>query len=791
MESNLKKEVISRINFEQFYTNYIAQGKRYGDELSVMCPFHHDRHPSMSINVKTGFFKCHAGDCNKDGDVFDFYQLMHNVDFKTALIQIAKEMGISPGEDVKDKIIPAEIVKKYQENLWSGKGDAPKMLKFLKERCQYEEETIRNFELGYDFERITIPVKNSLNVYVNIRRYLPGASKSAEKMLSYKQGYGQARLFPIENLDASTITILEGERDCILANQLGYKGITATAGAGTFKDNWIDFFKDKNIVLVYDIDKAGQEGARKVALKLSGVANEIKIVKIPLEPSQGKDLTDYIVGHGFSKSDLDALIANTKKFYLQEPWKEDESRYDLSLAEATKAAYVFKKVKVKALIAGKDLGPFSIPKKVRFLCRRPTSSRARDWVDKTNGSMDFEFQPDDRSLLELIGVSKESLEKTIFSKAEVPQTKDIEMQEITHINVEQLMLIPEITSDVYEYVRRDAYFLGTGLESNRIYIFSGKPVPFPKSQYAVLLVDIAEPADDNISSFKMTEELKEKLTIFQSQKGESVKEKFYDIANDLAYNVTKIFKREDLHIAIDLIYHSVLTFNFLNDKIDKGYSECLILGETRCISGDSYVFTDRGLIQIKELEKQQLFPGLFHKINNLNVRCKEGKQRVNLLYKNKKQQVIKITTRKGFSIKAIPEHPIYTTEGFQEFHKLKTGDFIAIKKDVNLFGKNKMPLEKARLLGYLIGDGYIGQRSGGHSICVHKKELDLVRDLEKCLNVLNLKFSNVVRKENENLLTYYIQKAKILDLPRWRSGDKEIPEEILKGKKEIVKEFLR
>ena len=75
-----------------------------------------------------------------------------------------------------------------------------------------------------------------------------------------------------------------------------------------------------------------------------------------------------------------------------------------------------------------------------------------------------------------------------------------------------------------------------------------------------------------------------KLKIFQPR-GNSTKEikkKLDDIYNDFSFNVTKIYQRKQIIMAADLVYHSVLHFNFLNRIIKKGWLECIIIGDTRC-----------------------------------------------------------------------------------------------------------------------------------------------------------------------------------------------------------------
>lgn len=61
----------------------------------------------------------------------------------------------------------------------------------------------------------------------------------------------------------------------------------------------------------------------------------------------------------------------------------------------------------------------------------------------------------------------------------------------------------------------------------------------------------------------------------------TVTDKFNAIAKDLTYNVTKIYGRDDIIIASDLVFHSVLSFNFRGNRVDKGWTEAIIIGDTR------------------------------------------------------------------------------------------------------------------------------------------------------------------------------------------------------------------
>ena len=53
----------------------------------VICPFHDDNHPSLSINLKEGYFKCHS--CGaKGGGIVKFHMMKHSLSFKETIQQL-------------------------------------------------------------------------------------------------------------------------------------------------------------------------------------------------------------------------------------------------------------------------------------------------------------------------------------------------------------------------------------------------------------------------------------------------------------------------------------------------------------------------------------------------------------------------------------------------------------------------------------------------------------------------------------------------------------------------------
>jgi recombination protein RecA len=76
------------------------------------------------------------------------------------------------------------------------------------------------------------------------------------------------------------------------------------------------------------------------------------------------------------------------------------------------------------------------------------------------------------------------------------------------------------------------------------------------------------------------------------------------------------------------------------------------------------------------------------------------------------QQVIGLRLRDGTTLRVTPDHRILTDRGWQEAGDLQIGDQVARPRRIGAFGDAMpVPADHARLLGYLIGDGYVGGKT--------------------------------------------------------------------------------
>lgn len=74
-----------------YYKKIFPNIKQGSEWVNACCCFHNDSNPSLSINLKSGGFFCHA--CHaKGGDVLAFHQQHFKLGFKEALLQLKKIM---------------------------------------------------------------------------------------------------------------------------------------------------------------------------------------------------------------------------------------------------------------------------------------------------------------------------------------------------------------------------------------------------------------------------------------------------------------------------------------------------------------------------------------------------------------------------------------------------------------------------------------------------------------------------------------------------------------------------
>jgi len=584
---SLVHHVKSTVDPKQYYTDTFPEIRWIDDstEPRVLCPLHDDKKtPSLHVNPKTGAWYCHG--CEQGGkSIVSFHAQVEGLSLKQAAIELFVRY-IQP-------IISPTKIKAWHTALLN----TPMALRYALHNRDLTIEAIKRFRLGWNGRRFVFPVINEYGLIVNARLYLAGGDPKFPKMINHtdpqeKRKFGSPpHLYPygamIDAKEEGYVIICEGEWDALALISMGIPTVTSTAGARSWPSQYNNEFRGLEVTLVYDNDKAGREGQSKVFRELRDIAGIVKKLVVPKR--YGKDVGDWIHNKPQMQNPGGWLTRIHRASLLVENPENTEVNKELvhvRLDMASEASTFGKRIEVDAIVSGKSAAPYDLPETYRVSCNKSCDDCPLAEVDAE--FREITLDPSNERILELIDIPRTTRDKILAKLAgfNAKPGCNVQVEPVKVFNVEQLILIPTIESHAAQYVMRNAYFTGHGLKSNTSYRFRGVTVPNPKDQTAVHLFDSAVPTQGEIESFKLTKKLREQLKVFSPGR-RKINVHLNDIADWQSRHVTKIRYRPDLHIAVDLVFHSVAAFEFNGEEISRGMLDVLVIGDTRC--GKGYV----------------------------------------------------------------------------------------------------------------------------------------------------------------------------------------------------------
>lgn len=575
------------------FARWLTGQEQPDGETRGFCPLHENpdtsKTPSASFNFGLGKFNCFSR-CGgyAVGTVWQMVQDGHQPAAKAA--PPTDEVGERRTRRAKAEGINIALPTEQQLDQWAdrlmGKQD---LLKELLTKRGLRRTTLQRFKIGWDGERLVIPVRDPLDTLVNVRRYKMNAR--ANKMVNWP-GYGDATLWGLDALKMPRVVVTEGEMDALLGRQYRFPTLSPTAGASTWFPEWNMHFAGKDVYLCYDVDEQGEQGARKVANQLRNVARKVFIMKLPLTV-KGSDLTDYFVNQGYGRQNFIDLMKATPQFrerkvsrgrsVAEVPEVRMRNSFDTSLLDHP--------ISMVATISGRSATPAALPRSYELTC-------GQDW-QKTKcsvcpmdamwgGSHKGEISADDRLLLKMLDAPDATRNGELLASLEIPKTcPKIEFDMSQQWRVDELAVVPNIDDpdegEGEQVLRRVFNVTDNGKLSpvNTTARLTGVSTASPKDGKVVFQSWNLEETKTSLDQFEMTDELRRALEGVFQPRDQTPMEKLNEIARDLAANVTHIYGRPELHIAYDLVWHSVLDFSFRNNRLGKGWLELLVMGDTR------------------------------------------------------------------------------------------------------------------------------------------------------------------------------------------------------------------
>ena len=355
--------------------------KKSGANFVCVCPFHNDKHPSMSISPSKGIYHCFS--CKAGGDAIKFVMEYEKLGYVEAIEKLASiynvalEYASSKNELKTDKKILENLNLHYKTLLYKN----PEALNYLKSRS-ITDAIIEKWELGWAagsqntlnllqneniepkealevgaikqnesgyyasfINRITFPIYNHLGRLVgfggrtisdNPAKYINSPQSQIFDKSKIFYGYDKAKS---EIYRSHSIVICEGYMDCIMLHAAGINNAVAVLGTAlTQKHIPLIQRGDIKVTLSFDSDDAGINAAFKSARLLMEHQIDGKVVLI----SGGKDPAELVAsGKDMELRDMLSGGVELGEFYITQLVKNLNPKTPIEIAKSLKAIQEF------------------------------------------------------------------------------------------------------------------------------------------------------------------------------------------------------------------------------------------------------------------------------------------------------------------------------------------------------------------------------------------------------------------------------------------------------------------
>lgn len=569
----------------EFLEDFFTDRGTFGDpnsqhEVSVMCPFLHDKgyenRPSAHVNIVKGIFHCKT--CRAEGRFSEGG--LSEVGF------IAEYYNLGYGQAI-ELMAMLEDAKPYEpDNSINGLLGNAEYMEYLVKRG-LSVDTVKHYGLGYPGDGITYPITIFRQV-CDVRTYMPN---DTPKMRSLKGA--KPLLYPFDDWieDPRATVLVAGENDCLLGRQIGFNALTVTGGEGAFPAMLLGLFRDKVVYVCYDCDEAGKIASRSVAFKLKEAGASVFLVDLGLPGTkEDKDLTDFIVKHGYGYDDVSEKLKQAAA-YDGELYHTDKNKHYplIDLWDVPQGKHSGKRISSRVVLSGVYDQVMQIPTAVEWHCKGAK-------LDEEKKSPCWGCSLNDQAKVEKSGwwTMKDNLKDVLYlaDVDEGPQTKNLNkligrpdkcpngwLTHRTKTAVYKVIFTPDVDTesmDDFRATEQYAYTVGLDLEDGASYRAFFRSYPHPlDGQRVFMVVDRVEESDNTINTFKMNPVMVEELKVFQGDPHIMMKKRA-EMAKDIVGN----FARDMVVYAADIMYHGPLDFKFMG-KPEKGYSEGLVIGDTR------------------------------------------------------------------------------------------------------------------------------------------------------------------------------------------------------------------
>lgn len=559
-----------------FFEHYFTDADFSKRETAVCCPFEHrlsngepyfETNASSHINLDKGLFHCKV--CNVGLTETSF---------------ISKLLGCSYEDAVK---VGRQFHTDADRFTWEESETPPD----IRQRCielGISSEVVDELEIRTTTgDDIAFPVF-MFDKVVDVRSYRP---QDRENKIRSRSGATTGMIIPYDIwrlTEPRRFTVIcAGEKDMAVTRSHGFNAITLTGGEKAIPKILNDF-KGRRVAICYDHDDAGISGAKALASVLVNYCEEVRVVtgfhEVCVE--HGEDLTDFFVKYKRTAQDLRGFIANAPVFTPEEAKEEKlKSKPLITLLQASQPQYINRVVQSNIQVVSNSDVAMPVPTTIEATKMNVTGDLKNNQMQtgqKVNWSLS---ETNVQDILHMIdnNFTEEQIRLNIRKVLGIPKNEvEIKVSKPTKETVYKCSVTDlfEATTEDTKTLELKAYSLKQKLESGKKYLITYKLVPNPyHGQELVMIILSAEDANDSVTNFRITDDVKTKLNVFRDMPG-TVEERIEELTemnkSFIGYNgYNKLIQ------AIDFSYNTVLEFNLGNFKNIRGYLDTIIVAESR------------------------------------------------------------------------------------------------------------------------------------------------------------------------------------------------------------------
>ncbi len=330
-----------------------------------LCPFHHEKTPSFTVNDSKGFYYCFG--CGASGDIFEFICKTEGLNFKEAVAALAQIAGVQlleKNSDQDDAIIKtlnlaanwfakqlhhnksalsylehrqisADIVKKFRIGYAPNKG----LKEYLNSQGIKDDIVIKaglinkSYCSDYFKNRLIFPIWNAAGRVIAFGGRVvnnegqPKYLNSSESILFKKR----ENIYPInfalsEIRKKQQVFVVEGYMDVIALFQAGITNVIAPLGTAIsdwhIKSLWS---MAKEISICMDGDNAGYAAALRVAELVLPILEPGQIIKFIILPTN-QDPYDICSDYIFNTTKILSFFESKAKLHSEFLWDHGLSK---------------------------------------------------------------------------------------------------------------------------------------------------------------------------------------------------------------------------------------------------------------------------------------------------------------------------------------------------------------------------------------------------------------------------------------------------------------------------------